>query len=325
MFMALPEPVKAAVIAALAANKLTGGLVASGIGDLAKVAAGTVTGAATGTGGGLLGVQKVFVVNMAEGGMGGVASGGAATAGSASMLGVAVRTIVPIAIAAASIYELAQAWGDIQTQTTAAQKGADTQVANWAGQKTSVSESTQAIADEVKVYRDQTGDYVHSMLVATTANQQFDEAFTAAADKLAAAPEATSEGMQSIKDAIDVVKNMQSNRETPENTAAIKQLNADLAALQGKPLVSASRADADVMAKPASDLARSTNSLDDAIKAARDHSTYLTLATGSLDEAVRAARNTPPTVNVVVNTTVSVRDMTTAQIQARGYRTAVPV
>jgi TP901 family phage tail tape measure protein len=80
-FMSLPAGLQAIIIGGLAVNKLSGGLVATG---LKQVAQGLLQGGgASGAGGvvgGMLGVQKVFVVNMAEGGMGG---GGGGVSGAA--------------------------------------------------------------------------------------------------------------------------------------------------------------------------------------------------------------------------------------------------
>jgi TP901 family phage tail tape measure protein len=69
LFNQLPEPLKAAIIGGLAVNKLSGGLISSGVMDIIKAAGSTAAGGGGGVGS-LLGVQKVFVVNMAEGGMG---------------------------------------------------------------------------------------------------------------------------------------------------------------------------------------------------------------------------------------------------------------
>jgi hypothetical protein len=66
--MALPEPVKAAIIAGLAANKLTGGLVLSGLGDIGKVALG-------GGGRGGTPLDPVYVKDVG-GGLGGGGGGG---------------------------------------------------------------------------------------------------------------------------------------------------------------------------------------------------------------------------------------------------------
>jgi TP901 family phage tail tape measure protein len=102
MFMALPQPLQAAIIAVIAGNKLTGGLVASGLGDLAKVALGQGANAVSGSGGGILGVQKVFVVNMPAGGLGGGLGGaaGAAEGLGATAVGAAEGGAVPGLIAA---------------------------------------------------------------------------------------------------------------------------------------------------------------------------------------------------------------------------------
>lgn len=72
MFMSLPGPLQAAIIGGLAVNKLSGGLLGSGLKEVVQAVAGGATGGGAGGAlGGLLGVQKVFVTNMGEGGMGG--------------------------------------------------------------------------------------------------------------------------------------------------------------------------------------------------------------------------------------------------------------
>ena len=94
LFSQLPEPLQAAIIGGLAVNKLSGGLVGSGLTDILK--------AATGKGGGgagiasvLGGVQHVWVDNMGVGGLGGglggaagaAAGGGEGAAGTGSVVG----------------------------------------------------------------------------------------------------------------------------------------------------------------------------------------------------------------------------------------------
>lgn len=101
IFNGLPPELKAVAVAALVGNKLTGGLVASGIGDIGKA---LVSGAVKGVLGMNAGVVNIQagVVNGA-GGVGAAAGGGLATV---------VTKIVPIALIAASIAGIAQQTAD---------------------------------------------------------------------------------------------------------------------------------------------------------------------------------------------------------------------
>ena len=74
-FTSLPAPLQALIIGGLAVNKLSGGLIATGLKQVAQGLVGGGGGVGGGVVGGLLGVQKVFVVNMGAGGMGGGDSG----------------------------------------------------------------------------------------------------------------------------------------------------------------------------------------------------------------------------------------------------------
>ena len=363
MFMALPEPVKAAVIAALAANKLTGGLVASGLGDLAKVAMG---GGGVGGGGGIvggLGVQKVFVVNMAEGmGMG----GGAAASGS-SMLSVAVRSIIPVAIAAASIYALAETWQATFAPggaVSVAQTATDQQIAAWTQATTPLNDNVAALQAVVKTYNDNTGNIILSTLNANAANVQYGEAFVAAADKIAGGSETTTQGIQAIKDAIAVERDLMANTADPEkqkqDQAVIDRLSRDLEIAEGLPVVTPQQAARDATIAAAAYAAQTkppvshdTSGVDSskqvaALQAAADAMAHDTsgqdmhAAAQTLDSAVTSWRNAtlpalgqdirmgfqglnPTPVNVTVNTVVSIRDINNANVHSQGYRTAVPV
>jgi TP901 family phage tail tape measure protein len=314
MFMSLPQPVQAAVIAALAANKLTGGLVASGIGDLARVGLGAATGKGGGGGalGGILGAQHVWVDNMGAGGMGGAGAGVGTAAGGASMMSVAVRSIIPIAIAAGSIYELAQVYGDFQKGNAAAQTATNGQIADWKATPTTTNESTAALAAEVKTYRDNTGDLLHSFLLNNAANTQMGDALTAAADKLAAGTTITPEGIQALKDAVATGKDMLGNSTNDTrgyDTTLLAQLEADLkVALTKQQVTPVVQAANDQAATAAREMAAAVR----AWPSASQH---------ALDAIVQAQRTQPLDVNVNVN--VSSRDIQVVQVQRANYRTAV--
>lgn len=238
LFMGLPAPLQAAIIAVMVGNKLTGGLVASGLGDLAKVA----MGAASGTGGGgiaggLLGVQKVFVVNMGMGGLGGglageAAAGGeaavggeAAAGGAAAAGGIGLGTIALVAGAAVSsgiaLYLASQAPGQIGDQQAAAGQ----QVTAWGNKATTPAENAAALAAEVKNYRDLTSNPIGSALTNTFAGSQMADALKTAGDKIAKGATIAPEGIQALKDALAVAQNM-------GNADLARQLGDDLATAQ---------------------------------------------------------------------------------------------
>lgn len=228
MFMALPEPVKAAIIAGLAANKLTGGLVSSGIGDLARVA---LRGGSGGSGGGMLGglgVQHVWVDNM---GMGGGMGGAGMAASSGGRLSQAVSILGPVALAAGSIALLAATWeGTFGAggSVSQAQKGTDAQISAWSKATTPLNDNIAALDAEVKVYRDNTGNIVSSLLLNTAANTQMSDALVAGAEKIANGQEQTPEAIAAIQRAIDTQRDMLNNRDTPEGRAAMDRLTAAL-------------------------------------------------------------------------------------------------
>jgi TP901 family phage tail tape measure protein len=109
-FTSLPAPLQAMIIGGLAVNKLSGGLVATG---LKQVAQGLLPGGGGGGGGlvgGMLGVQKVYVVGVAPGvGFGPGGGGGAGSALGTTGMWATVGKVIGGAFAIVAVAELADA------------------------------------------------------------------------------------------------------------------------------------------------------------------------------------------------------------------------
>ena len=122
-FTSLPGPLQALIIGGLAVNKLSGGLVATGLKQVAQGMLGGGGGVGGGGGivGGMLGVQKVFVVNMGAGGMGGGGVGDAAKGlgvGGVLAAGAAVAAVGAVGAVAIDQYnQIGQQATDIATRT----------------------------------------------------------------------------------------------------------------------------------------------------------------------------------------------------------------
>ena len=223
LFNSLPAPLKAAIIGGLAVNKLSGGLIGSGVLDIIKATAGGAaggSGAGGGVVGGLLGVQKVFVVNMGAGGMGGAlpglggeaaaggeaAVGGEAAAGAAGGIGLgtvalAATAVVSTAVAAYMTKQFADQTGQQQADT-------DKQIAAYKASQTTPEQNAAALAAEVKAYRDSTSTPWGSVLTNTFASSQMAGALGAAGDKIAGGATIDPGSIQALKDAIGVAQNM---------------------------------------------------------------------------------------------------------------------
>jgi hypothetical protein len=150
-FTSLPQPLQALIIGGLAVNKLSGGLIASG---LKQVAQGMLSGGAGGAGGvvgGMLGVQKVFVVNMPPGGIGGGGPGGAAkSALGGGALAAGLTIAAGAAVGAVAIDQYTQTSN--QADAIAAQTGDFVKTATLDQLKA----ARQAVADGAKQIMDQT-------------------------------------------------------------------------------------------------------------------------------------------------------------------------
>jgi TP901 family phage tail tape measure protein len=288
MFMSLPEPVKAAVIAALAANKLTGGLVASGIGDLAKVAMGAATGTSGGgIAGGMLGVQKVFVVNMGVGGMGGGLGGGASLAGEGSAAGGGgLAAIAAGALPAALI--LAATVGGIEI------------AANVADPSGSQAASYQDQAARGQYGTRQQSEALTNAGYLSGGTQSFDAIAAAAAQYV-----------------IDHGTKGEPIKATLDPAAFTQTLGQYMA-------TAATQAPHSAMDRAGTDLAASATVLQHTAGDMRAASVHVDNSARDLRESTAIMRLTPPTVSVVVNTAVSVRDINNTVIQAGGYRTTAP-
>jgi TP901 family phage tail tape measure protein len=163
MFLALPQPLQAAVIALMVGNKLTGGLVASGLGDLAKVAMGAATGSggSGGIAGGLIGVQKVYVVNMGAGmSAAGTAAGTAAGEASGMSMTRLLMTGLTVTLAAASIYELAQEIGTFSTEVGAAKAQAASDQQAWVNTPTTAQQNTAAMQGMMDAWTSQVSNSI---------------------------------------------------------------------------------------------------------------------------------------------------------------------
>lgn len=291
MFMALPEPVKAAVIAAIAANKLTGGLVASGLGDLAKVGLGAATGSGGGGVAGALGmVQKVYVVNMPPGGIGGLGGGAAGEgatavegAAGAGALGAGIPLAVlgsAIALGVISLY--AEGSKNIRTNTDLGAQGL-----------------TPA---EIQAYK-------YSQMDATEQHQaamhgygkgaNYDQDLASALAKLG-----------------DATAKLNSTITYGPAVGMGEHGQAGALATAAQSLDGAVHAWRDTSASLNAALSHDTTGAD------------LHASAQSLDSAVRAWRSNPPPaphINVYVDTSVSVYDVNRAQVHTGSYRTAIPV
>ena len=338
----VPDDLKKLLIGGIVAQKASSWLFGDGgilglLGSLGKAGVQSVGGALN-----PVDIQKVFVVNMGAGGMGGLGGDAAAAAGGeASMLSVAVRSIIPVAIAAASIYALKEVWDSTfgPSGGVSQQQGAtDQQITDWS-QNTPNSAGPGELAGELKLFRDSTDNLIKDQLVARAGNVQFDKAFVAGADKIAALNSTTPEAIQSIRDAIAAVQHMQDMHPTDDNTAALKQLSADLRTAQANqmsPQAAAQQAAAAAAAAAAGPAASHDTSGADAhatVAALQSVQSFFTQkpvvrvdgwadllthrdtsaldmhnAATSLDAAVNNWRNSPaPVTNVTVNvnTTVS--------------------
>lgn len=331
IFNGLPEPMKAAIIGGLAVNKLSGGLLGSGLADVIKGAASVGTSAVTG-GGGILGVQKVFVTNMGTG-MGGVSTAEGAS-GSSKLMG-AVSILGSVAIAAVSIYALAQAWGQFQQDTNKAQTDTAGQIDAWAAQKTTMQNDTDALNAEVDNYRSQSDNMggLGKIITDVWANSETQKAFVTAADKLANGTSITPEGLASIKAALDEATNNKALN------GAISQLDADYKKAQGltptTPAAAAAAETKEEAAKREADILATAKwgathlTADDAAAGGKSITSEalqtiktdletaqkdptLSAAVAQLDSDYRQAAQLPVNVNVTVNTTVSAADIDTA-------------
>lgn len=116
IFSALPTQIQAATVGFLALNKLSGGLIAKGLGD---IVGGLTSGLASKVPGvGKLFAQPVYVVNFPPGfglgGGGGGLPGAAGAAGGAGAIGL-IGAVVPIAAALATTYIATSAFADKNT------------------------------------------------------------------------------------------------------------------------------------------------------------------------------------------------------------------
>jgi TP901 family phage tail tape measure protein len=344
IFNSLPEPLKAAIIGGLAVNKLSGGLLSSGLADVIKGAASVGTSAVTG-GGGILGVQKVFVTNMGMG-MGGVSTAeGGAVSGSSKLMG-AVSILGSVAIAGASIYALAQAWGQFQQDTNKAQTDTAGQIDAWAAQKTTMQNNTDALNAEVDNYRSQSDNMfgLGKVITDVWANSETQKAMVTAADKLANGTSITPEGLAAIKAALDEATNNKALN------GAVGQLDADYKKAQGltpttqgaaaiaEANAAAAKRMADILAaakwgstRPAADDAAAggksiTSEALQAIKtdletAQKDPA--LSAAVAQLDSDYRRAAQLP-VINISVTTNVSANDVQTANVQRMWLERGIP-
>lgn len=97
-FLSLPPAFQSLAVGAFAVNKVGGGIVTAGIKDIIASVAGR-GGGVGGIGAGLLGVQKVFVVNLPPGGMGGGLPGVASAGGLGLVGGLFLGGLLAVTIA----------------------------------------------------------------------------------------------------------------------------------------------------------------------------------------------------------------------------------
>ena len=239
MFNQLPEPLKAAIIGGLAVNKLSGGLIGSGVMDIIKATAG---GAAGGSGvgggvlGGLLGVQKVFVVNMGMGGMGGGLGGAAGEAGTLGEgaaageagaggmgAGAILGTVAAVAAAAVLTGIAVHGWAELPTDVHNQQGDANSQITSWKVSQTTPQQNVDALKSAMAAWQGLQSNPLTGGLTNLVASHQGQDNLTAAADKIAEGVSITPEGISAIQDALTQAQG------NSALSGAIPGLQADLA------------------------------------------------------------------------------------------------
>jgi hypothetical protein len=205
----LPPELRTMLIQGFAVQKTSswlfggGGLAGGGMSLLSGLLSSGGGGGGTSTAG-LAGVSKINALS----------GGGSST--------VSVASIVPVAIAAASIYELGQTWPQVQTDVNAAQATTNAQIATWGKTPTTPKENVAALSAEVAAINKMKSNPIDTLALEVGGAQQARDALTSAADKIANGATVSPAGITAIQDAI----------KTANSDSALKgatpQLQADL-------------------------------------------------------------------------------------------------